>query len=139
MLDNKINGNDTVLWRRVVGLLKQYDLLDSAIMIGTDESTEWFRGKVKLSCTRQQLEENSRKPGYKPSHYYLFGGVKSMTAEDVRWAYQRGIMVVGAVNMFSYREGGIPAAYKDIAMLRSWGVACFQIDSELQPALSLAP
>ena len=134
MLDNKIRGNDTLLWRRVIGLLKKYDLLDSAIMIGTDESTPWFTGKVRLSCTRQQLEENSHKPGYKPSYYYLFGGVKSMTPGDVQWAGQQGIMVVGAVNMFSYRQGGLTAAFKDIETLKSWGVWRFQIDSEMRPA-----
>jgi glycerophosphoryl diester phosphodiesterase len=134
MLDNKIKGNDTLLWRRVVNLLKKYDLLDSALMIGTDESTPWFTGKVRLSCTRQQLEENSHMPGYKPSSYYLFGGVKSMTADDVLWAGKQGIMVVSAVNMFSYRQDGLPAAFRDIETLKSWGVRRFQIDSEMGAA-----
>lgn len=134
MLDNKIRGNDTTVWRKVIALLKKYDLLDSAIMIGTDESTPWFTGKVRLSCTRQQLEQNRLKPGYKAADYYLFGGVKSMTQEDVRWAMQQGIMVLGAVNLFSYRQAGINAAFSDIEILKSWGVRRFQIDSELQPA-----
>ncbi len=131
MLDNKIRGNDTMLWRRLISLLKKYDLLDSAITIGTDESTAWFTGKVRLSASRQQLEANSHKPGYRSSDYYLFGSVQTFTRDDVEWAGRRGIMVIGAVNMFNYKEGGMPAALKDIDLLKSWGVTRFQIDSEL--------
>jgi glycerophosphoryl diester phosphodiesterase len=131
MLDNKIGGNDTLLWTKVINLLRKYDLLENALMIGTDESTSWFTGKVRLSCTRQQLEENRRKWGFRASDYYLFGGVKSMTAADVQWAGQQGIMVVGAVNMWSYKETGLAGALKDIDTLKSWGVTRFQIDSEL--------
>ncbi|HEY4287870.1 MAG TPA: hypothetical protein VGN00_12280 [Puia sp.] len=47
---------------------------------------------------------------------------------------QQGIMVVGAVNMFSYRESGLGAAFKDIETLKSWEVRRLQIDSELKPA-----
>lgn len=134
MLDNKIKGNDTIVWRKLIDLLKKYDLLDSAITIGTDESSAWFTGKIRLSASRQQLDENSRKPGYKSSDYYLFGDVKSMTSADVEWARQQGIMVIGAVNLFAYKNGGLPAAFKDIETLKSWGVTRFQIDSELGTA-----
>jgi glycerophosphoryl diester phosphodiesterase len=134
MLDNKIKGNDTVVWKKLIDLLKRYDLLDSAITIGTDESAIWFTGKIRLSATRRQLEENSLKPGYKSTDYYLFGGVKNMTAADVEWARQQGIMVIGAVNMFAYKSGGLPAAFIDIETLKFWGVSRFQIDSELGTA-----
>jgi glycerophosphoryl diester phosphodiesterase len=55
MIDNKISGKDTVLFTKVIDLLKQYDLFRSALMIGTDESTDFFTGKIKLSCTRKQI------------------------------------------------------------------------------------
>jgi glycerophosphoryl diester phosphodiesterase len=131
MLDNKIGGNDTLLWTKLISLLKKYNLQENALMIGTDESTPWFTGKIRLSCSRQQLEENIRKPGYNASDYYLFAGVNSMTAADVSWANQLGIMVVGAVNMWSYKQSGTGTAIKDIETLKSWGVKRFQIDSEL--------
>ena len=63
MIDNKIAGNDTVLFNKLIRLLEKYNLLEQALMIGTGESTPYFTGKIKLSCTRQQLEENKKKPG----------------------------------------------------------------------------
>lgn len=132
MLDNKIAGNDTVMFSQVVRLLKKYNLLEHALMIGTDESTDYFTGKIKLSCTRRQLEDNEKKPGFKPHHYYLFGGTDSMTADDVAWAGREGIMVVGVVNRFRYRDAKNPgeAIAADVETLKSWGVKYFQTDSE---------
>src|SRR5690606_9791101 len=66
MIDNKIKGNDTVLFSKVVELLKKYERSEKAMMIGTTASTPFFTGKIKLSCTRQQLEDNMLKPGFKP-------------------------------------------------------------------------
>lgn len=132
MIDNKIAGNDTVMFGRAVRLLKKYNMQEQALMIGTDESTGYFTGKIKLSCTRQQLEDNKKKPGFRPGHYYLFGGTDSMTAEDVSWADREGIMVVGVVNRFHYRDAKNPdeAIGADVETLKSWGVKYFQIDSE---------
>ncbi|HRQ50330.1 MAG TPA: glycerophosphodiester phosphodiesterase family protein, partial [Agriterribacter sp.] len=81
MIDNKIKGNDTALFGNVVALLKKYGLQKGALMIGTEESTDFFTGRIKLSCTRKQLEENMLKPGYSPSHYYLFGN--ELSRDDV--------------------------------------------------------
>jgi hypothetical protein len=132
MIDNKIEGNDTVMFSRVIRLLKKYNLLEQALMIGTDESTEFFTGKIKLSCTRQQLDENKKKPGFKPDHYYLFGNADSLTSNDVSWADREGIMVVGVINRFHYRDAKNPdkAIADDVETLKSWGVKYFQIDSE---------
>jgi hypothetical protein len=132
MLDNKITSGDTLLLRQVVDLLQQYQLDKEALMIGADESTGYFTGKVKLSCTRQQLEVNIQKPGYQPDYYYLFGDVNTMSEDDVKWAQAQGIMVVGVVNWASYRGRSRPytAARRDIARLKNWGVQYFQLDSE---------
>jgi glycerophosphoryl diester phosphodiesterase len=132
MIDNKIEGNDTLMFSQVIRLLKKYSLLEQALMIGTDESTDYFTGKIKLSCTRKQLDENKKKPGFKPGHYYLFGDANSMTAEDVTWADGEGIMVVGVINRFHYRDAKNPdkAIAADVETLKSWGVKYFQIDSE---------
>ncbi|HEX5554141.1 MAG TPA: hypothetical protein VFX43_12930, partial [Chitinophagaceae bacterium] len=55
-----------------------------ALMIGTAESTPFFTGKIKLSCTRVQLERNMEKPGYAAENYYLFGTPEEMSASDIR-------------------------------------------------------
>ncbi|MBX3253462.1 MAG: glycerophosphodiester phosphodiesterase family protein [Chitinophagaceae bacterium] len=132
MLDNKISGNDTVLFSKVVALLKKYNLNKEALMIGTEESTPFFTGKVKLSCTRKQLEENMQKPGYSPAHYYLFGA--EITKEDVEWAKKNKILAVGVINSWRYRRSHTPGAdaAKDVQRLQQTGLIHFQIDSEFE-------
>jgi glycerophosphoryl diester phosphodiesterase len=139
MIDNKFEGYDTLLFARVVALLNKYGLRKKAIMIGTDSSADYFTGKVRLSCTRRQLEDNMKKPGYSPDHYYLFGNVKSITADDVKWAKQNGIMVIAAVNILSYHRNPdyLKQAAADIDMLKARGVKRFQIDSNFDGAFFL--
>ena len=129
MIDNKIEGNDTVLFSRVVNLLKQYHLDKNALMIGTDESTYFFTGKIKLSCTRRQLEDNMQKPGYSSAHYYLFGA--DLTKDDIDWAKKKNIMAVGVVNEWRYKRSKATNEEigKDIRRLKDTGLIYFQIDS----------
>ncbi len=136
MLDTKFENYDTIVFARVVALLKKYGLQEQALIIGTDSSTGYFTGRVRLSCTRKQLEDNSLKPGYDPRFYYLFGGTNTVSAADVQWASSKGIMVVGAVNIFTYRKRPdyLVEGAKDIKTLKSWGVTRFQIDSDFDGA-----
>ena len=129
MIDNKIDGNDTVLFSKVVRLLKQYHLDKDALMIGTDESTAYFTGKIKLSCTRQQLEENMLKPGYSGSHYYLFGA--ELSKDDIDWAKKNKILAVGVINEWRYKRAKATSEdiEKDIKQLKATGLKYFQIDS----------
>ncbi|MFT3701878.1 MAG: glycerophosphodiester phosphodiesterase family protein [Agriterribacter sp.] len=129
MIDNKIEGSDTAIFSKVVKLLKQYRLDKDALMIGTDSSTDYFTGKIKLSCTRKQLEENMLKPGYSSSHYYLFGA--DLTKEDVMWALQKNILAVGVVNEWRYKRSKATKEdiEKDIQRLKDTGLKYFQIDS----------
>ncbi|MBN8788070.1 MAG: glycerophosphodiester phosphodiesterase family protein [Terrimonas sp.] len=133
MIDNKIAGNDTVLFSKVIALLKKYNLDKNALMIGTEASTPFFTGKIKLSCTRKQLEENMQKPGYSPAHYYLFDA--NLTKEDVIWAKKNNIMAVGVVNEWRYKrtDAGKDEIQKDIQRLKDTGLRYFQIDSQYQP------
>ncbi|WP_160290284.1 glycerophosphodiester phosphodiesterase [Flavihumibacter solisilvae] len=132
MIDNKIRGNDTAIWARLITLLKKYELYDSALMIGTDESTGYFTGKIRLSCTRQQLEDNMRKPGYKPANYYLFSG--NITKDESIWARGHGILAIGVVNAWSFRDGDVMAkARAQVESLIAAGVDCFQVDSVFEP------
>lgn len=129
MIDNKLDGNDTTVWMRLISLLKKYDLYNSALMIGTDESTAFFTGKIRLSCTRQQLEENMLRPGYKSSHYYLFSD--SISRVDNDWARRHNILVIGVINAWAFH--GADAASKAAAQaerLKAAGVRNFQIDAE---------
>src|SRR5690554_3880171 len=84
MIDNKIQGFDSLLFNNVYELVKQYELEEQAMMIGTTASTPFFTGKIRLSCTRSQLEENMLKEDYDPSHYYLFSS--NISPADAQWA-----------------------------------------------------
>lgn len=132
MIDNKLRGNDTVLFHKVINLLKKYNLFDDALMIGTDESTEFFTGKIKLSCTRKQLEENMLNPGYKPSNYYLFSG--NITKADVAWAHEHNILAVGVINAWGLKTTNpMQVAQQQADQLKMAGLTHFQIDSAFDP------
>ena len=132
MIDNKIDGNDTILFGKVIALLKKYNLQKGALMIGTGASTPFFTGKIKLSCTRKQLEENKTKTAYSPDNYYLFVRPKDMSAEDVKWAKKEQIQVVGIINSFLYRQSDNVAedGQKDIEKMIKAGITYFQLDTE---------
>jgi len=128
MIDNKIKGNDTVLFSKVVELLKKYERSEKAMMIGTTASTPFFTGKIKLSCTRQQLEDNMLKPGFKPEDYYLFSS--DISEEDVEWTKKHGILAVGVLNAWAFRgDHTMEEARKLADKLKGAGVSYYQLDS----------
>lgn len=137
MLDNKIAGLDSALFYGLIAMLDRYHLRETALMIGTDASTEFFTGKVRLSCSRKQLDENRQKPGYRPDHYYLFERPASLTREDVHWARSHNIRVVAAINKFHYRKSAdmMADAKSDCLRMLEYGVTEFQIDSEFRQFL----
>ncbi|HET7115378.1 MAG TPA: glycerophosphodiester phosphodiesterase family protein [Hanamia sp.] len=132
MIDNKIRGQDSVLFSKLVNLLKRYKLLSQAMMIGTEESTHFFTGKIRLSCTRKQLESNMEKPGYSSRNYYLFELPKNLSVSDVEWAKKNHIPVVAIINGFRYFRSDNPVeeTRNDIDKMIGEGVSCFQIDSK---------
>lgn len=127
MLDNKIAGFDEKLFTKVVDLVQKYNLREDALMIGSSASTEFFTGKIKLSCTRQQLEENQKRQDYRPENYYLFG--RDISREDVLWAEENGILTVAPINAFTFpQDNTMEAAREKTEELKENGVFVFQID-----------
>lgn len=128
MIDNKISGFDSLLFTQVYELVKQYGLEEEALMIGTTASTPFFTGKIKLSCTRTQLEENMLKESYDPSHYYLFSN--DISPDDVQWAADHDILAVGVINAWAIKDDDLMGvARKKADQLKSTGIRTFQIDS----------
>ena len=128
MIDNKVSGNDTVLFSEVVNMLDKYHLRNNALMIGTDESTEFFTGKIRLSCTIEQLKNNKLRKDYKPSNYYLFG---YPSGEEADWAVKNNILTVGVINAWPIPEKQLmEEAGKRAEYLKSLGIKHFQIDSK---------
>jgi len=127
MLDNKISGMDETLFTRVIDLLSKYGLYGDALMIGSSASTEFFTGKVRLSCTREQLEANQKREDYSPDNYYLFS--RDISREDILWAQENGIMTVAAINSFAFpQENLMELARKQAVEMIANGVRIFQID-----------
>jgi glycerophosphoryl diester phosphodiesterase len=132
MLDNKIEGLDTLLFTQLINLLDRYNLRKNALMIGTDESTEFFTGKIKLSCTMKQLEENKARKDYKPDNYFLFDRPANLSQKDVDQAKKDSIMIVAAINKYHYKSSPKPYedAKRDCEKMKSFEIPNFQIDSE---------
>jgi hypothetical protein len=128
MIDNKLEGFDSSLFYRVVRLLDDHHLRRNALMIGTDESTEFFTGKIKLSCTRQQLEDNRKRSDYSPGNYYLFSD--KISKEDADWASKNKILAVGVLNSFRFKKGDLDEVKEAALRLKSTGLKHFQIDSK---------
>jgi glycerophosphoryl diester phosphodiesterase len=132
MLDNKIEGLDTLLFTQLIDLLDRYNLRNNALMIGTDESTEFFTGKIKLSCTMKQLEENKTRKDYKPDNYFLFDRPANLSQKDINKAKGDSIMIVAAINKYHYKNASdlYKDAGSDCEKMKSFGITYFQIDSE---------
>jgi len=128
MIDNKVRGNDTVLFSKVVDMLDKYHLRNKSLMIGTDESTEFFTGKISLSCTIEQLKNNKLRKDFKPANYYLFG---YPLKEDAEWAADNNILTIGVINAWAIPEEQLMSeAARKAEYLKSLGIKHFQIDSK---------
>jgi glycerophosphoryl diester phosphodiesterase len=131
MLDNKIIGNDIASFRRIEALMRKYDLLDKALIIGTSETRQYFTGKAKVGYNLNALKKMQQSAGFKPELYFLFDHGNVLTEEAVNWAHQNNILVVPSINKFHYVN--IPymqGADRDITQLKKWGVEFYQVDSE---------
>lgn len=124
MIDFKIDGMRPAVFEEVYGLLKAYGLDKEGLIIPSEEATDYFRGKIKLSCTREQVEVYQKRNDYSPAHYYLFA---NPSAEDYRWAVKNNIQVVGAINYHKDKAEG----YEELAgQLKALGVKYVQLDSQ---------
>ncbi|WP_439484227.1 glycerophosphodiester phosphodiesterase [Cyclobacterium plantarum] len=132
MIDNKISGFDEELFDSLIALLDRYDLRSEALLIGTEASTEYFTGKIKLSCSMDQLKENRNRADFSPDHYYLFS--TAISPQEFEWATEQGFLVVAALNAWVFENGRIrEPAETVVENLKQAGVRTFQIDSVYEP------
>lgn len=123
MVDLKLRGNHQKKFVEIFTLLSNLNLDKDALIIPTEEATDYFRGKVKLSCTRKQIEDYQHRDDYSPKHYYLFA---NPSEQDYIWARANDIQVVGVLN---YRPSN-PDNYRQTAQhLTDLGVEYIQLDS----------
>ncbi len=137
MLDNKILGNDTALFKKIEDLLRHYDLLDKAMIIGTEEIRRYFINKTNTCFSRAAIETLLNDKKVDKNKLLLFEHGNVLTKADIDWANQNGIPVVPSINKFHYTD--IPymqGAERDIKNLQQWGVQFYQIDSEFDKWLN---
>lgn len=123
MIDLKIRGNQQKQFEAIYTMLTDLDLAQQALIIPSEEATDYFRGKIKLSCTRKQIESYQQREDYSPQHYYLFA---NPSPEDFSWAKAHDIQVVGVLN---YRASSEANYKKKAAALIDLGVQYIQLDS----------
>lgn len=128
MIDNKLKGFEPIICSQIIDLLDRYKLRESALMIGTTASTEFFTGKIKLSCTRKQIESNMKRTDYNSNNYYYFG---NPTKEDASWAKKNNIMIVGVINSWAIPLEKEEQTVKEIIqLLHNLNVQYIQLDSK---------
>ena len=127
MIDFKISGKHPALFVELYELLKKYDLNKKALIIPSEEATDYFRGKIRLSCTRAQVEAYQQRADYSPKHYYLFA---NPSQEDFDWAKANHIQVVGAINYNARSKMDYQAVAEKLISL---GVGYVQLDSQFDP------
>lgn len=132
MLDTKIAGDDPVNFKKIEDLLRKYDLLDNAFVIGSNEIRNYFNGKSKTGYSINALKQLKSQSQFDPARYFLFSHGNEIKEEDVKWAQSNQVMVVPSINKYHYYRD-IPfmeGAKRDIENLKKWGVVYYQIDSE---------
>ena len=128
MIDNKVEGLPISVFDQLIDLLDRHNLRKKALMIGTSASTEHFTGKIRLSCTRKQLEQNMLRNDYNPDNYYFFG---NPTKDDAAWAKKNNIMVVGVINEWAIKKESEQEEVETIIQnLKLNGIEFVQLDSK---------
>ena len=129
MLDTKGPDLGEEFFVEMERILKQNDLLARALVIGTEQSQQFFHGKAKVGVNHQELKA-AIEAGEDVSRLYFLFEHGDMTDETVALAQRHHVQIVPSVNKFHYPEQEhLQRAETDIRRLRALGVRSFQIDS----------
>lgn len=130
MLDTKA-PHSPEFCQQIEAILKKYDLLSSAYVIGTAESGEYLKGKAKVGKDHAYIQQAIQKGENVKDLYFLFEHGNEVDETTITWAQELGITIVPSINTFHYKtEDPMEGAKKDIEWLKAAGITEFQIDSE---------
>lgn len=131
MVDAKGEGHPDRFYEEIERELLDHNLLKYALIIGSKENREYFRGKAKVGVNLGTLKAAIRNKEDVANLYFLFMHGNELTPEIVAYAEKYGVLVVPSVNLFHYKDiDPMVGAKRDIEMLKTEGVQYFQIDSE---------
>lgn len=133
MLDVKGEDLSPQSFESIEASLAEHDLLKSAYLIGTDQSKDYFRGKLRVSANAITLDAAAHAGEPVEKLYFLFDRGSRITESMVRRSKELDVPVVAGINRFRYPDDESTArklAEADVARLQSLGVTRFQIDSQ---------
>lgn len=111
--------------------LSENGLLETAYVIGTQESRNRLLGRAKVGVGLEQLEAAAARGEDLANRYFLFEHGRDLTPEMVEYAQSLNVAVVPSINIFHYDD--LPdhrvAARADVERMLELGVTEFQIDS----------
>jgi glycerophosphoryl diester phosphodiesterase len=130
MLDTKGQQHSEEFFASMIDSMRENDLLDSALVIGSDQSRALFLDQAKIGVNLEKLAAALLRGEDVAKRYYLFSHAKGIDAEAVALCRHHGVLVVPSINTFHYpADKHMELAAADIARLKMLGVTCFQIDS----------
>jgi len=134
MLDIKGPEHSQAFFDSLVATLEQNDLLDSAYVIGTEQSRKLLLDRAKIGINPRKLVDHISGGEDVGRRYFLFAHAKDFEQEAIELARSRGVDVVPSINTFHYPEQtNMQDAAADIIRLQKLGVTRFQIDSVYEP------
>ena len=130
MIDTKEPSHSAEFYRTMETALAENGLLSGAFFIGTEESRSRFKGKARVSATREVLQAALRRGEDVSGTYFLFEHGRTLDESGLRLAAQAKVPAVVSINVFHYDPAThMRDAQVDVGRLRSLGMEYFQIDS----------
>ena len=130
MLDTKGARHSAEFFASMIDSMHENDLLETAFVIGSDQSRALFLDQAKIGLNREKLTAAIERGEDVAKRYYLFAHAKGIDDDTVELCRQHGVIVVPSINTFHYpADKHMERAAADIARLKKLGVTCFQIDS----------
>jgi glycerophosphoryl diester phosphodiesterase len=131
MIDTKPPRHSKSFYESVEETLRQGGLLKGAYFIGTAESRAYFKGKARISISRDELQKKLAVGEEVTQDYFLFEHGTTLDESGPALAKRAGIPLVVTINDDHYAgKDHMIAAHDDIVRARSLGVTYFQIDSD---------
>jgi glycerophosphoryl diester phosphodiesterase len=133
MLDIKEPSHSIRFYQEVERILRENNLLDTVLFIGTKEARAYFKGKGKARVSLDKREDlqkalDAKEPA--SNLYFLFEHADTLDAKGIEFARRAGIPAVVSINDFHYKgRDHMAAAHADIVRLSGLGLTYFQIDS----------
>ena len=129
---------------KVEAVLVQHDMLPNCYVIGTADVMDRLTGKALVGKKFRSLKPLLEADAAQKGKYFLFEEGRNLTPEMVKWAQDRGILVVPSINTYHYYDPAImagkpreeiapvilAAARRHIEQFNALGLTEFQIDSE---------